>query len=92
MGNKSSKKQKLKPEKVKTIIGLPRNFNDLSPRTHFQLFKKLPDNFDATPYFMQNLIDIDNSIGDLTDQQEILENRLHKMEEKIVTLQRMMNK
>ena len=85
-----SKKQKLKPEKVKTIIGLPRNFNDLSPRTHFQLFKKLPDNFDATQYFMQNLIGIDNSIGGLSDQFEILENRLYKLEEKVVALQRMM--
>ena len=56
-----SKKQKLKPEKVKTIIGVPRNLNDLLPRTHFQLFKKLPDNFGTTPYFMQNVIGIDNN-------------------------------
>ena len=39
---------------------------------------------------MQNLIGIDNSIEHLSDQLDILENRLHKMEEKIVTLQRMM--
>ena len=88
MGNKQSKKQILKPEKIRTI-GIPQNFNDLSPRTHFQLFKKLPDNFEATPYFMQNLIDFDNRVSDLSDQLEILENRLHKIEEKIVALQRM---
>ena len=89
MGNKTSKKPILKPEKVK-IVGIPKNFNDLSPRTHFQLFKELPDNVDAIPYFMQNLIGIDNSVEHLSDQLEILENRLHKMEEIIVTLQRMM--
>ena len=89
MGNKTSKKPTLKPEKVK-IVGIPKRFNDLSPRTHFQLFKKLPDNFDAIPYLMQNLIGIDSRVDHLSDQLEILENRLHNMEEKVVILQRMM--
>ena len=99
MGNKITKNQtdehnKLaKLDKIRTI-GIPRDFNSLSPKSFYNIHQRLPHEIDQSiilNYFMNNIIQHDDHIIDIEDKIEIIENRINKIEQKITTLQRLFN-
>ena len=92
MGNTNKKCNKTctTPKNV-TIIGIPRNLNDLSPRAYFMLNKKLPENIDGNNYLMENLIGLDNHLYDIKEQMAELEKRLNHTEQKVHILQKLIH-
>ena len=99
MGNKITKNQTFeraqlpKLDKIRNI-GLPKDFNSLSPKSFYNLHQRLPSEIDQSiilNYFMNNIIQHDDHIIDIEDKLEIIENRISKIEQKLITLQRLFN-
>ena len=94
MGNINSSDHK-KMQKIDTTlpkidkiisIGIPNDFNSLSPKSFYHIHKKLPENIQQPVimnYFMKNIIDHDDHIIDIEDRIEMIENRISKMEQKL---------
>ena len=92
MGNSNKKSTKIcsTPKHV-TVIGIPRNLKDLSPRAYFTVHKRLPENIDASHYLMENLIGLDNHMYDIKEQMNELERRLNHTEQKVHVLQKLIH-